>query len=195
MKEVENMPIQEMSTMEVPKNTNTLFLATMERAVRVEEELKHQRELLIHFREDATQGFQRMDKRFDDMFKYLEMSREDSNKRFDDVNRRFEDMNKRFDDMFKYLEMSREDSNKRFDDVNKRFEDMNKRFDDMFKYLEMSREDSNKRFDDVNKRFEDMNTRFDSVDKNVAFMIKFSGWFGGACVAGLTLLMTLYRFL
>ncbi len=138
MKEVENMPIQEMSTMEVPQNTNTLFLATMERAVRVEEELKHQRELLIDFRAD--------------------------------VNRRFEDSNKRFDDMFKYLEMSREDSNKRFEDVNKRFEDMN-------------------------KRFEDMNTRFDSVDKNVAFMIKFSGWFGGACVAGLTLLMTLYRFL
>ncbi len=113
MKEVENMPIQEMSTMEVPQNTNTLFLATMERAVRVEEELKHQRELLIYLREDM---------------------------------------------------------HKRFEDVNKRFEDMN-------------------------KRFEDMNTRFDSVDKNVAFMIKFSGWFGGACVAGLTLLMTLYKFL
>ncbi len=138
MKDVENMPIQEMSTMEVPQNTNTLFLATMERAVRVEEELKHQRELLIDFRADV---------------------------------------------------------NRRFEDVNKRFEDMNKRFDDMFKYLEMSREDSNKRFEDVNKRFEDMNTRFDSVDKNVAFMIKFSGWFGGACVAGLTLLMTLYKFL
>ncbi len=131
MKEVENMPIQEMSTMEVPQNTNTLFLATMERAVRVEEELKHQRELLIDFRADV---------------------------------------------------------NRRFEDVNKRFEDSNKRFDDMFKYLEMSREDSN-------KRFEDMNTRFDSVDKNVAFMIKFTGWFGGACVAGLTLLMTLYKFL
>ncbi len=131
MKEVENMPIQEMGTMEVPQNTNTLFLATMERAVRVEEELRHQRELLIDFRADI---------------------------------------------------------NRRFEDVNKRFEDMNKRFDDMFKYLEMSREDSN-------KRFEDMNTRFDSVDKNVAFMIKFTGWFGGACVAGLTLLMTLYKFL
>ncbi len=117
MKEVENMPIQEMGTMEVPQNANTLFLATMERAVRVEEELKHQRELLIDFRAD--------------------------------VNRRFEDSNKRFDDMFKYLEMSREDSNK----------------------------------------------RFDTVDKNVSFVLKFTGWFGGACVAGLTLLMTLYRFL
>ncbi len=120
MKEVENMPIQEMGTMEVPQNTNTLFLATMERAVRVEEELKHQRELLIYLRED----------------------------------------------------------------MHKRFEDMHKRFEDV-----------NKRFEDMNKRFEDMNTRFDSVDKNVAFMIKFSGWFGGACVAGLTLLMTLYKFL
>ena len=53
----------------------------LERMVRVEEELKHQRELM-------QQGFAAVDKRFEDV-----------NSRFDDVNTRFEDMNKRFDDM------------------------------------------------------------------------------------------------
>ena len=49
-----------------------------ERIVRVEEELKHQRELMM-------QGFANVDKRFEDV-----------DRRFEDVNRRFEDMDKRF---------------------------------------------------------------------------------------------------
>ena len=53
----------------------------VERIVRVEEELKSQRELMI-------QGFNAMDKRF-----------ESNDKRFDDVNKRFDDVNKRFADM------------------------------------------------------------------------------------------------
>ncbi len=123
MKDVENMPIQEMSTMEVPQNANTLFLATMERAVRVEEELKHQRELLIDFRADVNRRFEDIDKRFEDV-----------NRRFEDMNKRFEDVNKRFDDMFKYLEMSREDSNKRFEDMNTRFDSVDKNVAFMIKF-------------------------------------------------------------
>ena len=67
----------------------------MERMIRVEEELKSQRELLLTH-------VQVSERRFDDV-----------NRRFEDVNKRFDDVNERFDDV-----------NKRFDDVNKRFEDV-----------------------------------------------------------------------
>ncbi|MBM3202727.1 hypothetical protein FJZ55_02295 [Candidatus Woesearchaeota archaeon] len=72
-----------------------------ERIIRVEEELKHQRELM-------REGFNRMDKRFEQM--QLEM-----NKRFEQVDKRFEQMQ---------LEM-----NKRFEQVDKRFEQMTARID------------------------------------------------------------------
>ncbi|WPL19285.1 hypothetical protein Thiowin_04402 [Thiorhodovibrio winogradskyi] len=58
-----------------------------ERMVRVEEELKHQRELM-------REGFERVDKRFEEM-------REDMDKRFEQVDKRFEQMDKRFDTMLK----------------------------------------------------------------------------------------------
>ena len=98
----------------------------MERMVRVEEELKSQREILLTHVETSDRRFGDMNRRF-----------EDANRRFDDVNQRFEDVNKRFDDVNERFE----DVNKRFDDVNERFEDVNKRFDDV-----------NKRFDDNYKR-------------------------------------------
>ena len=98
----------------------------MKRMVRVEEELKSQREILLTHVETSDRRFGDMNRRF-----------EDANRRFDDVNQRFEDVNKRFDDVNERFE----DVNKRFDDVNKRFGDVNKRFDDV-----------NKRFDDNNKR-------------------------------------------
>ena len=87
----------------------------MERMVRVEEELKSQREILLTHVETSDRRFGDMNRRF-----------EDANRRFDDVNQRFEDVNKRFDDVNERFE----DVNKRFDDVNKRFDDVNKRFDD-----------------------------------------------------------------
>jgi chaperonin cofactor prefoldin len=61
-----------------------------ERIVRVEEELKHQRELMM-------QGFANIERRFEDVNKRFE----DVDKRFEDVNKRFEDVNKRFEDMDK----------------------------------------------------------------------------------------------
>lgn len=70
----------------------------LERIVRVEEELKSQREILLNHVQSSNERF------------------EDMNRRFEDVNRRFDDVNSRFDDV-----------NKRFEDVNSRFEDNNKR--------------------------------------------------------------------
>ena len=60
----------------------------LERMVRVEEELKNQRQLM-------QQGFAAVERRFGDINHRFE----DVNSRFDDVNKRFEDMNRRFDDM------------------------------------------------------------------------------------------------
>ena len=77
----------------------------MERMVRVEEELKAQRELLLAHMEASDRRFEDIDRRF-----------EDTNKRFDDVNKRFDDVSKRFDDV-----------NRRFEDVNRRFDDNTRR--------------------------------------------------------------------
>ena len=70
-----------------------------ERMVRVEEELKNQRDLM-------KQGFDLMDKRFTEM-------REDSNRRFEQVDKRFEEM--------------REDSSRRFELVDKQISELSRR--------------------------------------------------------------------
>lgn len=58
--------------------------------VRVEEELRHQRELM-------RQGFEQVDRRFEQVDRRFEQI----DKRFDQVDRRFEQSDKRFDEMLK----------------------------------------------------------------------------------------------
>ncbi len=65
-----------------------------ERIVRVEEELKHQRELMM-------QGFEQMDKRFEAMQQQMDKRFEQVDKRFEQVDKRFEQIDKRFDEMLK----------------------------------------------------------------------------------------------
>lgn len=79
-----------------------------ERMIRVEEELKHQRELM-------QQGFAMMDKRFEEMQHQMD-------KRFDAVDKRFEEMQQQMD--------------KRFEAVDKRFEAMDKRFEEITSRLD-----------------------------------------------------------
>ncbi len=107
-------------------NANVRYeLDIRERIVRVEEELKHQRQLMM-------QGFEMMDKRFEEM-------RTDTNKRFEQVDKRFEQMDKRFEeirtDMDKRFEEMRIDMDKRFEQIDKRFEQVDKRFEQMDKHL------------------------------------------------------------
>ena len=79
-------------------NANVRYeLDLRERTIRVEEELRHQRELM-------TEGFKQMDKRFEQV-----------DKRFEQVDKRLEQVDKRFEQM--QLEMS-----KRFEQVDKRFD-------------------------------------------------------------------------
>lgn len=99
---------------EVPEKNNgnvRYDLELRERTIRVEEELKHQRELMF-------EGFKQMEKRFEQV-----------DKRFEQVDKRFEQVDKRFEQM--QMEM-----NKRFEQVDKRFEQVDKRFEQIDKRIE-----------------------------------------------------------
>ncbi len=100
-----------------PPATVQLDPIYLERIVRVEEELKSERELM-------KQGFEHMDTRFEQV-----------DKRFEQVDKRFEelraDMNARFQTVDKRFEEVRADMNARFEHVEKRFEAVDKRFEEM----------------------------------------------------------------
>ena len=90
-------------------NANVRYeLDLRERTIRVEEELRHQRELM-------TEGFKQMEKRFEQVDKRFEQMQLDISKRFEQVDKR--------------LELMQLDMNKRFEQVDKRFEQVDKRFD------------------------------------------------------------------
>ncbi|MDD5579605.1 MAG: hypothetical protein PHY16_10035 [Methylobacter sp.] len=81
-------------------NANVRYeLDLRERVIRVEEELKHQRELMI-------EGFRQMEKRFEQV-----------DKRFEQVDKRFEQIDKRFEQV-----------DKRFEQVDRHFEQVDKHF-------------------------------------------------------------------
>jgi chromosome segregation ATPase len=79
----------------------------LERAVRVEEELKHQRLLMRESFEQFEKRFEQVDKRFEQV-----------NKRFEQVDKRFEQVDKRFEQIERH-----------FNQVDKRFEQVDKRLD------------------------------------------------------------------
>ena len=100
-------------------NANVRYeLDLRERTVRVEEELKHQRDLMI-------KGFDAMEKRFEQM-----------EKRFEQVDKRFEQVDKRFEQV-----------DKRFEQVDKRFELVDKRFEEMRKDMNTGFMEMNRRLD------------------------------------------------
>ena len=92
-----------------------------ERIVRVEAELRLQRELM-------QQGFAQMEKRFEQVDKRFEEMTQQFEKRFEQIDKRFEQVDKRFEDMNHQLDKRFEQVDRRFDQVDKRFEDMNHRF-------------------------------------------------------------------
>ncbi len=68
----------------------------IERIVRVEEELKSQRELML-------MGFEQTNKRFEEMQKNMDKRFEQVDKRFEQVDKRFEDVNSKFTMMFAFM--------------------------------------------------------------------------------------------
>ena len=104
----------------------------LERAVRIEAELKSQRELMLT-------KFEASDRRFEDLTKRLDQ-------RFEDMTRRSD---KRFEGMGTRLAGMTRQSDRRFEDMGTRFEDLTRHFDRRFG--DMNR-NSEKRFEDINKR-------------------------------------------
>ena len=97
-----------------------------ERTVRVEEELRHQRELM-------QEGFSRMDRRFEELREDMDRRFEQVDRRFEelreDMNRRFEQVDQRFEQVDRRFEELREDMNRRFEQVDQRFEQLTRRID------------------------------------------------------------------
>ena len=80
-------------------NANVRYeLDLRERTIRVEEELKHQRELMV-------EGFKQMEKRFEQVDKRFEQMHLDMNKRFEQVEKRLEQVDKRFEQVDKRFEV------------------------------------------------------------------------------------------
>jgi len=95
-------------------NANVRYeLDLRERTIRVEEELKHQRELML-------EGFKQMEKRFEQV-----------DKRFEQVDKRFEQVDKRIEQMQLDMDKRFEQMDKRFEQVDKRFEQVDKKFEQL----------------------------------------------------------------
>ncbi len=133
-----------------------------ERMVRVEEELKNQRELM-------KQGFDQIDKRIEQM--QLNMD-----KRFEQVDKRIEqiqtNMDQRFEQIDKRIEQIQTDMDQRFEQVDKRIEQIQTNMD--------------QRFEQVDKQFDNINTRLESIETK---MFQFMVWSTGftATVAGIVI--------
>jgi septation ring formation regulator EzrA len=109
------------------------------RMLKVEEELRNQRELM-------QQGFAMMDKRFESM-------QHNMDKRFENMQH---NMDKRFENMQHNMDKQFEQVDKRFEQMDKRFEQVDKRFEQV-----------DKRFEQVDKRFEQVDKRFESIQQTM----------------------------
>ena len=110
-------------------------LELTERMIRVEEELKNQRELMM-------MGFEQIDKRLEQI-----------DKRFEQVDKRFEQIQLNMDKRFELMQNSMD---KRFEQVDKRFELMQNSTDNRFESMQISME---KGFDKVNASIETLSTK------------------------------------
>ena len=89
----------------------------LERIVRGEEGLLHQRELIQTMQQQMEKRFEQVDKRFEQVDKRFEMMQQMMEKRFEQVDKRFEQMDKRFEQMQQQMD--------------KRFEQLSGRMDRM----------------------------------------------------------------
>ena len=91
IEEIQNLIAKAFSESPETNQVNVRYeLEIRERIVRVEEELKHQRELMI-------EGFSRVDKRFEQMMTEMDARFTQVDKRFEQVDKRFEALTSRID--------------------------------------------------------------------------------------------------
>lgn len=94
IEEIQNLIAKALSDRPEANQTNVRYeLELRERIVRVEEELKHQRELLIEAFKQIDKRFEQIDKRFEQAEKRFEQI----DKRFEQIDKRFEQIDKRFE--------------------------------------------------------------------------------------------------
>ena len=97
-------------------------LELTERMIRVEEELKNQRELMM-------MGFKQIDKRFEQVDKHFEQMQHSMDKRFEQMQR---NMDKRFEQVDKRFELMQNSMNIGFDKVNTSIEALSAK---MFQFM------------------------------------------------------------
>ena len=96
IEQIQKLIKEEISHIPEPPNANVRYeLDLRERTIRVEQELKHQRELMI-------KGFEQMEKRF-------ELMQTEMNKRFEQVDNRFEQVDNRFEQVDKRFEQQHQE--------------------------------------------------------------------------------------
>ena len=105
----------------------------LERAVRVEEELKHQRLLMRESFEQFEKRFELIEKRFEQVDKRFEQVE----KRFEQIDKRFERVDKRFERVDKRFEQV----DKRFEQVDRQFAQVDKRFEQIDKRLDLQQQE------------------------------------------------------
>jgi len=80
------------------RNGNVRYeLDLRERTIRVEEELKHQRDLMIEGFKQMEKRFEQVDKRFEQVDKRFESIQLEMNRRFEQTDKHFEAITKRLD--------------------------------------------------------------------------------------------------
>ena len=103
----------------------------LERIIRVEEELKAQREIQTSILREMNARFEAMDKRFEAVEKRLDATERANQQRFEAIEKRFESLEKtnqqRFELIEKHFESIEKANQQRFEAIDKRFEAVEKR--------------------------------------------------------------------
>ena len=99
-------------------------LEIRDRMVRVEEELKNQRELMLRGFEQVDKRFEQVDKRFEQVDKRFEQV----DKHFEQIDKHFEQVDKHFDRVYKRFEAGDE----KFESFERRFERLDTKFNRLF---------------------------------------------------------------
>jgi len=111
-------------------NANVRYeLDIRERTIRVEEELKHQRELMLNSFTQMERRFEQIDTQLIQTNIQLEQQRQQSEKRFENIDKQFEqqsqESDRRFIEVGKQFELQRNESDKRFAQVDKQLDKQN----------------------------------------------------------------------
>ena len=138
-------------------------LELRERSVRIEEQLKHQRDLIQTIIEQNDKRFDALQRQIDQRFEAT----------WSQMGQRFEAVQSQMD--------------QRFEAIERRFEAMQTQMDQRFDAMQMQMD---KRFDAVDKRFEAMDTRFEALTRRID---RFMFWSLGLTISVAGLIIAMVR--